>query len=400
MALSDGTTLTIDVSSMAHRRGEVLIAGTPTYLWPRGSARGGAPLDAPLAFGVVRDVRGRYAVVPAPAVPGAKHPRVVSAGNDGWHAVFVTGSQGTPMNALAFMDAEIWYGRYDGRRWTDVSRIARVHAAELLPGRSSGLVATPSGIAFAYAFDRSAERGSRAAGNQGLVLLRRRGSEWKADTLQTWEGPGDVQLATDTSGVIVAAYTQAYFEGGRPHGPDLFTARFDARWERPRLAINVPSRYVAAPMLPRRVHAGSVIAWQSAQAGAEGAVLEWGVFGHDQVVRSRGHVAAGSIMDRPAMLQAGGASALWLLRDGKSQTSLRLIVARDTTLQDLGSIQVPLDNPTPHAAVLEDGTILIVTGGLGRSPSDPPASSYLTTAVVRCTGARPVERAVRVPSNQ
>jgi hypothetical protein len=304
------------------------------------------------------------------------------------------------MNALAFMDAEIWYGRYDGRQWHEVKRIARAHAAELLPGRSSELVIARSGPAFAYAFDHSAARRSNAAGNQGLVLLHRRGSEWSADTLQTWEGPRAVQLTTDTSGIIVAVFTQAYFEGGRSHGPDLFTARYLRRWDRPQLVMTIPSRYVAAPTVGGRIHTGSPIAWQSAQPGAESANLEWGVFGSDHLIRPIGRLAPTSIMDRPAMLRLGSAGALWIVRDGHSVTSLRFLAAQDTVAQDLGTIQVPVDNPVTHAATLADGTILIVSGGLGRAPSDPPASSYLTTAVVRCTGARRTARAARVPSTQ
>jgi hypothetical protein len=325
---------------------------------------------------------------------------VVSAGEDGWHAVFVTGSQGTPRNALAFADAEIWYGRYDGRRWHDVVRIARAYGAELLPGRSSELVIARSGPAFAYAFDQSAARRSNAAGNQGLVLLHRRGSNWKADTLSTWESPRAVQLATDTSGALVAIYTQAYFDSGRFYGPDLFTARYVTHWGQPRVALKIPSRYVAAPMLAGRVHTGSVIAWQSVQPGAQTAILEWGTFGSDHLIRPMGHLAPTSIVDRPAMLNVDGANALWIVRDGNSSTSLRLITAHGDTAHDLGSLRVPADNPEMHAAVVADGTILIVSGALGRAPSDPPATSYLTIAVVRCSGARRLGGATRVPSTQ
>jgi len=401
IALSDGTTLTIDVSSVARNRGDVLIAGTPTYLWPRGSARGSSPVNAGEAFGVVRDARGRFALVPPPpGVRDAKHPHVVSAGEDGWHAVFVTGSLGTPRNALAFPEAEIWYGRYDGRRWRGVVRIARAYGAELLPGRSSGLVIARTGLAFAYAFDQSAVRRSNAAGNQGLVLLHRRGSDWKADTLPTWESPGTIQLATDTLGALVAIYTHAYFEGGRSHGPDLFTARYATQWDRPRVALKIPSRHVAAPMVAGPVHTGSVIAWQSSEPGTLSAILEWGMFGSDHLVRPMGHLAPTSNGERPAMVKVDGANALWIVRDGQSSTSLRLIAAQGDTARDLGAIRVPADNPVMHAAVLTNGTVLIISGGLGRASSDPPASSYLTTAVVRCTGARRLGGATRVPSTQ
>jgi hypothetical protein len=312
--------------------------------------------------------------------------------------VFVTGSPGTSTNALAFEDAEIWYGRYDGRRWRELRRIARARGAELLPGRSSELVVAGSGIAFAYAFERRAPRGSNAASGEGLVLLHRRGSEWREDTLPTWEAPRAVQLASDSSGVIVAAFAQSYFDRGRPHGPALFTARFDTRWSPSRLAFDAPPHYVAEPMLSGRVHAGSVITWRSSQPGGGIASLEWGVFTRVYAVQHRGRVAVASSMDRPAVLRVDGASAVWLARDGDSRTALRVFAAQDTTVYNLGAIQLPLDNLVTHAAPLADGTILIVSGGLGRSPSDPPGSSYLTVAAVRCTGAQRSPRVVRIPS--
>jgi hypothetical protein len=321
---------------------------------------------------------------------------VVSAGKDGWHAVFVTGLQGTPGNALAFADAEVWYGRYDGRRWHDVARIARAYEAELLPGRSSELVIARSGLAFAYAYDQSAARRSNAAGSQGLVLLHGRGSDWKADTLPTWEGPRAIQLAADTSGALVAIYTQAYFEAGRFFGPDLFTARYVTHWDRPRVALKIPSRHVAAPMLAGRVHTGTVISWQSAEPGTASAILEWGTFGSDNLIRPMGQLAPISMGDRPAMLKVDGANALWIVRDGNSLTSLRLIAAQGDIAHDLGSIRIPAHNPAMHAAVLANGAILILSGALGRASSDPPASSYLTTAVVSCSGARRRGSATRV----
>jgi hypothetical protein len=391
--------VTVDASSMVRNGDDVLIAGTPTYLWDADARAGDGPADARGAFGVIRDHRGRYAPVPGPpGVADAKHPRAVSAGAGGWHIVFVTGTKGAPGNLLAFDSAGIWYGRYDGRAWHQVTRVASARRAALLPGMSSDLVVTNAGLSIAYAFDHSMARNSNAPGNQGLVLLHGTGANWSADTLYTWEAPRAVQLAPDSSGTAVAVYAQAYFERPRIHGPSLFTARFDTAWGSPRLALAIPPLYVSEPMLSGHAGAGSRVAWQAALPGTDSSSLDWGVLGRDGGVRRMGHVAPAALGDRPAMVSLDATRTVWLVRDGRSRFSLRVFVSQDTTVQDLGAFPVPLDNFAIHGVILRDGTVLVATGGLGLTPADPPASSYLTAVAVSCAGAR-TSRVIRFPSS-
>lgn len=401
ITLRNGAGVTIDVSSMVRNGGRVLIAGTPTHEWAPDARAGDGPVGAAGAFGVIRDAAGRHNLVPPPpGVADAKHPRAASAGAGGWHVLFVTGSRGTGASLLAFPSAEIWYGRYDGRAWHDVTRITRVLEAALLPEMSSRLVVTRTGLAFAYAFDQSSVRRSNAHGNQGLVLLHRHGAHWRADTLNTWEAARAIQLTTDSSGTVFAAYAQSYFARQRPHGPALFTARYDTAWTRPQLALDTPPLDLATPMLPPSIGAGSPIAWSATVPGTYSTTLIWGVLARDGVIQPMRRVASIRGVDRPAMLVVDAARTAWLVRDGESRTALRVLVAGRDTVQDLGVIPVPLDNFATHAVALSDATFLIATGGLGRTPSDPPASSYLTEVTVRCQGARPSGRAAQVPSTR
>ncbi len=391
ITLSDGASVTVDASSIASRGRSVLITGTPTHVWPAGANGSTSPDDDRRPIGVLRDSAGVIRLVPAP-LPGtdALYPRAVAAGAAGWHVIFITGKQGTATNPLAFDTADVWYGLFDGRQWRRVERVARTRAASLLPSISSDLVAIRDGLAFAYAFDRSASLHSNAAGNQGLVLLYRRGIRWAADTLFTWESPLSVQLATTPDSAVIAVFASSYFSEGRPHGPVLFTARHDAHWETPRVVFDASPRYVTDPMVAGPWAAGTVVSWRTVTPSVELEVedLEWGFVAADGAVRRIGRIATAQPLDRPAMLQLDTERTVWFVRNGASRRELRVFVTSDSTVSDLGIVHVPLDNFVTRGTTLSNGTILVLTGGVAASPSDPPASSFLTELAVRCPSMR------------
>lgn len=389
ISLRDGASVTIDASGIATNGQSVMVVGTPTHVWPVGAKRNTPRATARPSIGIVRDSSGLVTLVPAPLrALAAAHPRVASAGAAGWHFIFVTGKQGSATNALVFDSADVWYGNFDGRAWRGIERIGRARSASLLPGMGSDLVSTPEGLAFAYPFDRSASLKSNATGNQGLVMLYRRGRHWVADTLHTWEGPRSVQLVASAENGVLAVFAQSYFTHGRPHGPALFTARYDSGWHSPRLAVDVSPRYVAAPMIVARGTAGHVISWRTAAPGAEAEVIEWGLSDDSGSVRRVGPISNALPLDRPAMVRLSADQTAWFIRNGNSRSEVKAFMAVDSTLSDLGVVRLPLDNFATLGATLPNGDVLLVTGGLGSSASAPVASNFLTALAVRCPVAR------------
>lgn len=394
VSLRPGSSVTVDAGSIATNGQSLLIAGTPTHVWLSPSDRGAPPASDSAALGVIRDPDGSFRLVPPP--PGKvelTHPRVASAGAAGWHFVFVAGKDGgtNPWSSvLKFDSADVWYGLFDGRAWRNLERITRTLGSSLVPGMSSDLVVTSDGLAFAYAFSRVRELQSNDRGNQGLVLLRRRGSRWLTDTLHTWDDPWAVQLTADAAGGVLALYAQVYFAAGRPHGPALFLARHDSVWADPRLLFEAEGGYVRAPLAIVLRSADTLVSWRTTIHGEEDAKIEWGILaseGPDGIMRQIGPTVPTDPWDKPAMIPLTDGRALWLVRNGESQTELRVFMANGSQVSDLGAIRVPISNGKPIGIPLPDGTALVVTIGLG-GPDEPPASTYLTQPAVTCAAER------------
>lgn len=383
--LRDGSTITIDPSSAAQNGDRIFIAGTPTFVWPARAGRTDGPISSRSSFGIIRQSTDKVSLVPPP-LPGveAQHPRVASAGQDGWHVIFLTGNQDT--HTVDFPQADLWYGLFDGRAWRRVTKIASARWASLFPGISSDLVVTRQGLRFAYSFDPPPSAGPNTPGNQGVVLLHRNGAKWVSDTLFTWEGPRTVHLVTNVDGSVTAIMAQDYFENGRFRGPSLFIAQHDTGWSAARLVLDIAPRYIKSPRHVSKSDASpTIISWHAATAGVAGEDLEWGVLSASRSVRRVGHVAAVELqVDRPSMFGLSAGRVLWLVRAGNSRDQLRAVVGSSSGLDSLGVFKVPLDNPKLVGVSLPDDRVIFVSARLGTLPSEALALSYLTTIAVRC----------------
>jgi hypothetical protein len=391
VTLRDGSTVTVDPASVAVNGERVFIAGTPTLVWPPRATNNAAPLTDRRAVGIIRSSAGDISLVRPPMRDTeAIHPRVASAGGGGWHAIFVTGAQGTAARVLDFAQANLWYGRFDGRAWRQVTVIGPASSASLLPGMSSDLVATRQGLRFAYAFDRSALTHSNARGNQGVVLLIRRDSEWIADTLLTWAAPRSVQLVPNADGSVTAMLTQEYFEQGRSRGPALFIAQHDTGWSTPSLSLDPSPRYVASlRRIPSSRSGSAIISWQSARAGVQEQDLDWGFLTPHGTVDRLGRIAVvDEPGDQPAMFRLTSGRFLWLVPVAHSRHQLRVFATSASVVNEIGVVDVPLDNAKLVGVPLKNDRVLIISGGLGTRPSEPFATSYLTTIAVRCDTTR------------
>ena len=380
--LPNGSAVTIDGSSIAASGGSLLIVGTPTHFWTPGSRKSGVPDTTVSGIGVVRTATGAIRVVPSP-VAGltALHPRAVSAGEGRWDVLFVTGMRAAG-GALRFDSATIWHGRFDGERWRDVSKIAHAVSAILLPGMTSTLVAGDGALAFAYAFDRSVELASNAEGNQGLVLLHRRGGSWRSDSLLTWEAPRSVQLAFKEDASIEAAFAQGYFRANRVWPPALFVARHDTGWHDVRMAVDASPHEVSTPTLGTQ-GTKSVVSWRIVPLEGDTAILQYGITSGRDTLRPRGAVAVVGQLEWPPMVILDTTNVVWFTRS-KSETALRVMLANSRGVREVAAIQVPLDNLTTVATRISDRQIVVLSGGLGHVPSDPAAASYLTTLTISC----------------
>jgi hypothetical protein len=360
------------------------MVASAVHVFPRTDRAATTPIDR-RAIGLLRDSLGTLSLVPSP-LPSREivDPRVVAASDGGWHAVFVTGTRGTAWSQLAFGTAAIWYGRFTGRTWEDVQQVSEVRDALLSPRQASNLVLASDGPAFAFVFDRSHEARSNAAGNQGVVMLRRTGDRWIEDTLQTWEAPQSLHLTSRTGGGVLALIVQSYFKERRPRGPALFTAGYDSTWTVPRLVYEPTPDKVADVIAPASGEYSHALSWRTYTPAVERERLEWGVVQGDSVKRIS-VMAEVSAWATPAVVRMGPRHVVWLVRQGDSQERLAVYSAIDTTLQTVGVVTTPLINFVTHAALLKNRRILAITGGPDTSAgAEPPFASYFTEISVQC----------------
>jgi hypothetical protein len=127
------------------------------------------------------------------------------------------------------------------------------------------------------------------------------------------------------------------------------------------------------------------VAWQEETPGSTGdGNLTWGLLTLGLVLQPRAAVTALKAQDRPAAFRLASGATVFVVRSGDSRRAVRLYIARDDRLDELGELAVPYDNFMLNGAVLRDGRLLVVSSGLSPGPSESPALSYVTTVAVRC----------------
>lgn len=383
-ALADGSTLSIDPSGVARSERDLIIVGSPVYVWPRGASRSTAPILSDSVIGLIRDASGGVRSVPSP-LPGRRifYPRVATAGSRAWDVLFVTGSQGTRTSSTMFDTATVWTGRYDTMGWRDVHVVARVRTASLDPRSASALAARNGRLAFAFPFGELPSP-IDAPQAPGVVILVAREGRWRQDTLRAWDPPAYVQLASGPDGAFTAAIAESYFENHRTRPQSLFLARYDSVWHPAGLVAGDSGSSIIAPAI-REWHGGFAVAWQRGHLQRSDAVQIELMF----VDSAGGHTAArvigrGRALDTFGVAALPRAGLLFGMRDGDATDSLRFVLASDSAVADLGVMHIPLRNFAVIAVPAADSSAIIVTGDVGSRASDPPAWSDLTHVHVHC----------------
>ena len=392
VTLETGSHVSVDVSGVAVNGNTVIVVGSDTHIWPSGVARdSSSPIGERTAIGVLRDASGRLSIVPSP-MPDERilTPRVASAGSVGWDVIFVTMAD-TARQVGRWLNANLWYGRFDGRAWHDISQLGGVRSAYLSNNSTSDLVSVRGALYFAFPYDRTVELHASPAGSSGLVMLKRRGGRWTFDTLPTWRGPDQVQLAPNAdSATVSAAIAQVFFENHRSHHSSLFVVKYDSAWHEPQLAVTDSStsqRYVADPKI-RVAGTRTLVAWVTGPAGAAFSArrnIEWAMVPSDVRALVARPLESKSLLDVFDLTTWDEHRTLWFLRDGDSNSQVRVLMTDTAATSDLGVVVAPLDNYGPIAWALPDHTVLLITGKRGVAEDEAPAATYFTRLTVSCS---------------
>ena len=386
IVLADGQILHIAVGSTARQDGAVLLTGTPTFTWAAGAAPGASPQTRDSLIGVLVTEAGEFRGVPNP-IPGrtVEYPKVAPAGGGAWHVVLLERLTTRDGHDQESDSAQLWYGRYDGRRWTGVAPVTRIHGSYMAGEYTSDLmVSTDGNLAFAYALD--AEIGAQPV--VGVVLLRRERQRWVSDTLGRLIEPRYVRLLpSKAAGSWSVLFVAPFFEDGRFINASLLAAEWSGRWSRPAVIVRASDRSIINPrsfVLGR----GVLVTWtrQAGRRDADGAPrVEWAITPTTQPPSEL--VAATAILgtNEYTAITLGTDSITWFARDGLAADKVRVALFGTDSLTDLGTLRIR--NEVRLAAVgLSDARVALVTSELGTQSTEPPAASVLTVITPVCRG--------------
>lgn len=382
MRLADGRVVYINPQAVSVGNHRIAIFGKPNYVWARTQTSGEESPPSDRALGFITDPDGNATMVYPPAGKGVvMYPRLAPAASGGWHVVFVRRLSEQAATGTHLDSAQLWYARYDGSAWRDLELIANVSNAALENGVSSALVRDGDQLAFAFGFDNAVRTHSNAPGNQGIVLVHGRLSNWRLDTLRTALAPNYVQLAPAHlgSGLLVVS-TQPYFDAMiHPRASALFLADYSGGWRNVRLAAADSSE----PLHALQVNEGSgmtLISWSTSGVHpvVEDAMLT-SANASTPVRRDTafsGSPAWNAFVLRPDLV-------VWTTPAKEAAASSRVITVHGLTKR---AQELPIANRVGNQAGIRlgDSDLLLVGSSLARGLGDPPAQTVLTRLRVFC----------------
>lgn len=382
LTFPDGRVAFIHVQGLASAGRQIAIVGSPVLaLNPRGLSKSDPPRTDSLLGAIVQDGR-IVALIPNP-IDGrpVRDVRIAAGPSQDWHLLFVE-LLGDTSSTVVADSVRIWYGRFDGEQWHDVSVASKAFSAKVNADLSTALITRGAELAFAYAFDQSRLRQSNARGNQGVVLLTRRSGIWRADTLHTVIGPNYVAMIAPPQGPIRVGIVQAYFDAsGRLHGSSLFEAAYGTSWAIPRL---VAGAGVATVRRPRVVASGDIVlTWQIAGTRPR---LEWTALetsaDSELPIRSTELSPYALDFDVVGLKDVG---LVWLVPSVAEPDRITVLVRHEDRVHTGGTIQAP-NTGLSFRAVALDSTIALTSAKVTLSTEVAPAQTYLTILAVSCHG--------------
>jgi hypothetical protein len=381
LELSDGRIVSVDVQSVAVSNGTVMAVGRHAYVFPRSANSRTSPGLQDTIIGVVIDGRGNVSPVHRPLRESRVFfPRVAAARDGSFHVLFATGIDTSDAAPIRADTASIWYARFANGAWTARERIAEVRGAALHPEYASDLVEQDGSLSFLFPFDD----GRVFTSDRGVILLRRRGRTWTADTLRTLLMPTAVRARhapRDASLLVLLAQSVS---NGAPRAEKLYLARFDSTWTEPRWIAGDGVRPVTLP-IAANLGDGVIASWVSWQPMVpRTSVVEW------LRIHPGGRTSTGAAIDSGEatfpfeMIVVDDAYPLWLYRGEPYGMGLALAVATDTIVTRLGGLTIPFHNPRARAIALSPTRILLFTMKRAITDAEPMIASYSTVFEIRC----------------
>ena len=383
LRMLDGRIPYVASSSEAWRDGAGLFMGQPVFLFDELARFSAQPIVRDSLIGLHIDTSGIARPVVWPLTGDySLYPRVVNSAEKGWDVLVVRSPTPDTVAMTPDSPAEIWSGRFDGRHWSAVTRVAITRAASLKPEFTSRLVRNDVGeLAFAYPLHG-------VSPTAGVVVLRRTDGRWRSDSIVT---PARVDYVSVEPSLTGRGWTLVYrmpnlslesFSLGT-----ISTVSLDSAWQVPRVVIHGGDTRFTDPVLVR-VGDDLIASWWQRPGDP---LFPLGPIGTVRWVRvdsaSARYAPQASIAAREGtefrLVSLGRRTALWVLRDFTRTSHVSLSAWHAGVAVELEALA--LTNDTGMSVVArDDSTASLLSSKFGRGAGDPPITSMLTTVSLQC----------------
>ena len=365
----------IEATAVLPSRGEILLAGSPNYLYAPGRPDDARDFTQDSVFGAILDGSGRARLVPAPIDPTRiTDVRGIAREEGGWALAFAELKHPwrppTPDTVVRY-----WYGVFDGRSWVRL---------EPLPLPPDGEIVTAGASALLVRGDTTflAVRVIPGGATAGLAMYQRRQGSWSVTML--W--PGNAAYATlayaDSLGLLLGVVRP---DRTRTYDINSFYLHTGPGWSNARKLLPGSPEPVYEPTIASSPY-GPVLTWVVARRSGRHVRAMVGTLAPEARV-----LTIDSATNRVLYLPGLRQSPLWLSEhvSGNVPSELRFVgLSADQDVVVLGGI------PTPYtglfgAAVTGPEDLLISGPLLRRDSPNPSLVSLLIRARVECDTRAP-----------
>jgi len=352
--------------------GRILLLGRVIHRFAVGRERVPNPVSTRSVLGAVVLPTRRTALVNAPvAGPRFDGIRAVALRGGRWGIVFAQ-MRRTAQDAPFDTAAALWYGEYDGHRWSGVERLPMPDPV-ISPDMAHNLVASEGGMT--WVVKTSTKRPS-------MAVLRRTDGRWTSEAVIT--PAAYVQPTLSRDGSVHLAVVQG--DTTLPTDGNSLILRAAPSWSVVRV-LQAGAREPVYSLDRQRMEGMEILSWATPRSRREWTVRARIGFADDIHGTTLSLDTSAIIQsNRPAPILVDGAGPVWVLphRTASGSSELRFTsVDLALTPRTLGTIENPFLMP-PIAVPVHGAAIL--SGPI--SPGGRYVTSLLIRVAVQCEKAR------------
>ncbi|HEX7052284.1 MAG TPA: hypothetical protein VF188_18910 [Longimicrobiales bacterium] len=374
VAVSGGE-LYVEPETFSVSDGNVLLAGTPNYLWKPAVGSGKASSVRNAVFGVVIASDGATRVVPTPVegmlVMGV---RAVAREAGGWWIAFEEAEWTSETRRI--IDKRVvalWFGAFDGQSWIALEELPLPADVTIRPFSGSTLVRSGDRLAWTLVAAAGPEDERR------VLVYERVAGRWSYQIVPTFSA-NYAEPAYSRSGELVLAVVEADTTR-RVDGNSLFLYARQPVWRQWRKLVTgygAPVHHPKLSLSPR----GDLLTWWSRVEGRREVRARFGAIdgGTRRVIEVDPDVA------QFALVSLADGRRVWVtdhVVDGQPVRELRFVGEAADSLLAFGDIPNPYDGK--FAATTPAPSELLLAGpARGRTDHDPVVRSLLLRLRIDC----------------